>query len=69
MAKKQKAEVIRKSCVACGSCLKVCSKKAISIWKGSYAIVEKEKCVGCRRCERECPVNGIEMRETHEKVV
>ncbi|MCD1147525.1 4Fe-4S dicluster domain-containing protein [Peptoniphilus sp. KCTC 25270] len=69
MAKKQKAEVIPKSCVACGSCLKVCPKKAISIWKGSYAIVEKEKCVGCRRCERECPVNGIEMRETHEKVV
>lgn len=48
-------------CVACGSCLKVCPKEAISIWKGVIARIDKDICVGCGRCAKECPAGAIEL--------
>ena len=58
---KKRKSVVGKHCVACGSCLKVCPKDAIEIWKGVIAQVDLNKCVGCGLCAKECPAGTIEM--------
>ena len=63
---KKNAVVDRKVCVACGSCVKVCPKGAISVYKGCYAEVDLEKCVGCGMCARTCPAGCIEVKERSE---
>lgn len=52
---KYKAENEHDRCVACGVCVKVCPKDAISIYKGCYAVVDEEQCIGCGICEKNCP--------------
>lgn len=52
---KFKAENEQDRCVACGVCVKVCPKDAISIYKGCYAVVDDEQCIGCGICEKNCP--------------
>lgn len=37
MASKYKAENEKDRCVACGVCVKVCPRDAVSIYKGCYA--------------------------------
>ncbi len=49
--------------MACGSCIKVCPKKAITVPKGTYAEVLKEQCVGCGLCAKECPASVIKIQE------
>lgn len=56
----------RERCVACGVCLKVCRKEAISIYRGCFARVDESKCVGCGLCARACPAGCIEIRERSE---
>lgn len=56
----------KKICVACGVCLKVCRKDAISIYKGCFAQVDKEKCVGCGLCAKACPTGCITITERSE---
>ena len=59
----RKAEVAAQNCVACGCCVKVCPKGAISVKKGLFAVVDIEKCIGCSLCAKECPADIIQMRE------
>ena len=61
--KKRKALVSRSGCVACGSCVKVCPKGAIKVYKGLYAQVDEALCIGCGRCAAECPAAIIEIGE------
>ena len=49
---KRKLASVSKECVACGSCVKVCPKEAITIYKGLFAKVDSEKCIGCTRCQK-----------------
>ena len=58
MASKKYA-VIGKNCVACGCCVKVCPRDAVSIWKGVKAVVDTEICVGCGKCAAECPAGAV----------
>ncbi len=58
MAKK-KAVVNTKECVACGCCIKVCPRSAISIPKGIYSKIDWDLCVGCGKCVKECPASVI----------
>ena len=53
-------------CVACGVCLKVCRKDAISIYKGCYSQVDESKCVGCGLCAKACPAGCITVKERSE---
>ncbi|CUH92732.1 4Fe-4S binding protein [Herbinix luporum] len=53
------AKVDKSLCVACGSCIKVCPKQAISIYRGVYAQVDESKCIGCGLCAKECPASII----------
>lgn len=62
MASKRYAEA-GSYCVACGSCLKVCPKDAITIWKGVIAQIHKDICIGCGKCEKECPAGAIELKQ------
>ena len=59
----QKAEVAQDLCVACGCCVKVCPLRAISVFRGIQAVVNREKCVGCGKCAAECPASVIRIRE------
>ena len=61
--KKKLAWVDRTLCAACGVCMKVCPKKAITIYKGLYALVEETLCIGCKKCAKECPASIIAIRE------
>jgi NAD-dependent dihydropyrimidine dehydrogenase PreA subunit len=56
---KRLAKVTKDLCVACGSCIKVCPRGAISIYKGRYALVDESKCIGCGLCAKECPASII----------
>ena len=61
--KKRKAHVFQTDCVACGSCVKVCPKGAIKVYKGLYAQVDEALCIGCGKCAAECPAAIIVMEE------
>lgn len=60
MAKKL-AQVSQKECVACGCCMKACPRKAISIPRGVYAVIDPKLCVGCGLCAKKCPADVISM--------
>ena len=63
MLSKKFAQVDRDFCVACGSCVKVCPREAIFVWRGVTAAVEALRCVGCGKCARECPAGAITLEE------
>ncbi|MXP74382.1 4Fe-4S ferredoxin [Lachnospiraceae bacterium WCA-9-b2] len=56
---KRKAVVSLQDCVACGCCMKICPRNAISIPKGICAEIDSELCVGCGKCAKECPASII----------
>ncbi|MCI9421282.1 4Fe-4S binding protein [Sporofaciens musculi] len=56
---KRKAVVNLQDCVACGCCMKICPRNAISIPKGICAEIDSELCVGCGKCAKECPASII----------
>ena len=55
----RKAVVDSNTSVACGCCMKVCPRNAITIPKGICAIVDQNLCVGCGKCAKECPASVI----------
>ena len=63
----RKAVVNNQECVACGCCIKVCPRNAISIPKGTYATINKELCIGCGQCAKECPASVISLEVKNEK--
>ena len=50
-------------CVACGCCMTVCKREAITVPKGVCAKVDEKKCVGCGMCVKECPAGIITLEE------
>lgn len=54
---------VSKDCVACGNCVKYCPLKAIEVYAGIAAKVDKSKCVGCKKCFSACPGGIIKMIE------
>lgn len=63
---KRKAIVNIHECVACGCCIKVCPKKAISVPRGICAEIDSELCVGCGKCAKECPASVIILEVTEQ---
>lgn len=59
----RKAEILQEECVACGCCVKVCPRNAITINKGLYAVVNLQTCFGCGKCAKECPASVITIKE------
>ena len=60
---KRTAFVDIKLCAACGCCVKVCPKSAITVPHGVYAVVDSSSCVGCGKCAKECPASVIDIQE------
>ena len=67
MASKYVAETEHDRCVACGVCVKVCSKDAVSVYEGCYAVVDENKCIGCGICEANCPA-GLMHRKLRTEI-
>ena len=59
----RKIAAIGEECVACGTCLRICPVRALSVFKGIRATVDAEKCVGCGKCAQICPAGVVEMTE------
>ncbi len=60
---KKRAFVESDNCVACGCCIKVCPRSAITIFKGFVARVNFDTCIGCGKCAKECPASTIKILE------
>lgn len=60
---RRKATIDTSHCVACGSCLNVCSRSALTVPHGIAAVLNEERCVGCGLCARECPASVITIKE------
>ena len=58
---KRKAIVDTSQCVACGCCVKVCPRAAISVPHGINAVIDEKLCVGCGKCAKECPASVISL--------
>jgi Fe-S-cluster-containing hydrogenase component 2 len=56
---KPKAIVDREVCLACGGCISVCPRDAITMI-GQKSCIDKQKCTGCEICIKTCPVGAIE---------
>ena len=63
---KRKAAVSIRECVACGCCIKVCPRNAISIPQGIHAKIHEALCVGCGKCAKECPASIISLEVTEK---
>lgn len=61
--KKRSAVVDTALCVACGCCVKVCPRQAITVPKGIFAEVARAQCVGCGLCAKACPASVIEIMQ------
>ena len=57
----KKARINTAQCVACGCCVKVCPRQALTVCNGIFAAVDMEQCVGCGKCVKECPASVIEL--------
>jgi len=59
MAITKKCAAVGEQCVACGCCVKVCPLGAIAVYRGIYAVLDREKCAGCGKCADACPASVI----------
>ena len=62
MNPKKIAVIDRAFCVACGVCVSVCPRNALTVCKGLYARITGQ-CIGCGLCERHCPAGAITRKE------
>lgn len=60
---KRKAAISIQKCVACGCCMKVCPRNAITVPHGIHAVISHELCIGCGKCVKECPTSIITLEE------
>jgi len=56
--KPKKHPVIKTNCIACGDCVRICPKKAISI-KDRIANINYSKCIKCFCCHEVCTHDAI----------
>ncbi len=64
MARLRKIAVVEEQlCVACGSCIKVCPRYAITVPNGIHAVVSQQQCIGCGLCAKACPASVIKIIE------
>lgn len=50
----------KERCIACGSCVKACPNRAISVIDGTL-VTDIELCNGCGQCESACPSGAREL--------
>jgi len=55
---KPKAYVHKQTCLACGGCISICPRDALTMIAGK-AMVDKKKCTSCELCLKTCPIGAI----------
>lgn len=51
-------------CNKCGTCVKVCPKKAVQISDEDMILIDRERCDGCGVCANNCPSQALEISGT-----
>ena len=55
-------------CCACGACLNICPKQAISLHEDEYGFlypkINEELCIGCGACKKVCAFQNVEETNT-----
>lgn len=64
--------VKKKDCCACGACLNVCPKQAISMVEDTFGFrypqIDEKLCVRCRRCKQVCAFQNSKVENSPVKV-
>jgi len=55
--------IVRPSCTGCGSCVKACASKAITLDQAKKAVIDHELCVGCCQCVAVCQFGAARASE------
>lgn len=67
MLSKRYAAVDTRRCAACGQCIQVCKKAAITVPDGCFAVVQTQACAGCGICAKACPADCILIKEREDR--
>jgi nitroreductase/NAD-dependent dihydropyrimidine dehydrogenase PreA subunit len=60
-------EIDQERCIGCGSCIKVCPRRALSLVNGKAARTEKPS-LSCGHCEAVCPQNAIRVHSLDDEM-
>jgi len=55
----KRVSVDQKSCIGCGTCVKVCPAGVFKIVNGKSYVVKPDACIVCRACITHCPTSCI----------
>lgn len=67
MSSKRYAVVDTHRCAACGQCIQVCPRSAVTVPDGCFAVVQAAACAGCGICAKACPADCILIKEREER--
>ena len=62
------ADIVRKECIGCTICIKVCPVDAIIGARQMIHKVLESQCNGCELCINQCPVNCMSMIQNKEQI-
>ena len=62
-------EIDKDRCNSCGTCVKFCPTKAITVNEGEKAIIDMDACVGCGACVNVCDEDAIKLERELGSVV
>ena len=54
-------QIVRKNCTGCGTCIRYCRHRAITLDKEHKAVIDKTKCVGCGQCIAVCQFDAAQV--------
>ncbi len=63
MVMASKPSAIKKQCVGCAKCAKLCPAKAITMQNG-LPMIDRKKCIRCFCCQEFCPVGAMRVRRS-----
>ena len=56
-------QVVKKECVGCAECARICPAKAIEM-KAKLPVIDRERCIRCFCCQEFCPKGAMKVKRT-----
>lgn len=56
-------QAIKKDCIGCGECARICPAKAITM-KAGLPVIERRRCIRCFCCQEFCPKGAMRVKRT-----